>query len=88
MTVFSVIAHWNDYYLSVMYFNENFPLSVVLDTMAGQSWVTIADITVSGDKLSNVSMAGSLMFFTPVLIFYLIIQKWFIRSIDKVGIVG
>lgn len=88
VTVFSVIAHWNDYYLSVMYFNERFPLSVMLDTMAGQPWVDLGTITVSGAQLSNVSMAGSLMFFTPVLIFYLIIQKWFIRSIDKVGIVG
>lgn len=88
VTVFSVIAHWNDYYLSVMYFNVRFPLSVALDILANQSWVNIGDITVSGDTLSNIAQAGSLMFFMPVLLFYLIIQKYFIRSIDKVGIVG
>lgn len=88
VTVFSVIAHWNDYYLSVMFFNEQRPLSVALSTLSEQSWVTIGDVTVSGFSLSNVAQAGSLMFFLPVLIFYLIIQKWFIRSIDQVGIVG
>lgn len=89
VTVFSIIAHWNDYYLSVMYFNERFPLSVALDTLANQPWLDLGGgATISGDKLINVSQAGSLMFFMPVLIFYLVIQKYFIRSIDKVGIVG
>ncbi len=88
VTVFSIIAHWNDYYLSVMYFNERFPLSVMLDTMSNQPWLNLGELTISGDKLINVSLAGALLFFMPVLLFYIIVQKRFIRSIDKVGIVG
>ena len=33
-------------------------------------------------------MAGCLMFIAPVLLLYLVLQKWFIRGIETVGIVG
>lgn len=33
-------------------------------------------------------MAGCLLFIIPVLIIYIIVQRWFIESIDRVGITG
>ena len=56
---------------------ENRPLSVMLKIIAGDT------------KLANgVRMAGALVFIIPVLAIYLILQRKFIKSIDKVGIVG
>ena len=56
---------------------ENRPLSVMLKIVAGNT------------KLANgVRMAGALVFIIPVLVIYLILQRKFIKSIDKVGIVG
>lgn len=78
--IFSVIWHWNDYYLAVMYFNENFTLAVQLS----QALQTV-EMTLS---VVMIQMAGCLLFVIPVLIFYLIFQRKFIQSIDRVGIVG
>ena len=33
-------------------------------------------------------MAGCVLFVTPMLIVYMILQRWFIESIDRVGITG
>lgn len=33
-------------------------------------------------------MAACLMFILPPLVFYLIVQHWFVESIDRVGITG
>jgi len=33
-------------------------------------------------------MAACILFIAPMLIMYMILQKWFIESIDRVGITG
>ena len=56
---------------------KNRPLAVMLKIIAGNT------------KLVNgVRMAAALIFIVPVLTIYLILQRKFIKSIDKVGIVG
>lgn len=78
VTVFSLVWHWNEYYITNMFLLEdNRPLSVMLKIIAGDT------------KLVNgVRMAGALVFIAPVLVIYLVLQRRFIKSIDKVGIVG
>ncbi|MBO4468680.1 MAG: carbohydrate ABC transporter permease [Clostridia bacterium] len=78
VTVFSLVWHWNEYYTTNMFLAEsNRPLAVMLKIIAGDT------------KLANgVRMAGALIFIIPVLTVYLILQRKFIKSIDKVGIVG
>ena len=34
VSIFSVVWHWNDYYLSILYLNENFPLSFSLSLIS------------------------------------------------------
>ncbi len=82
VTIFSVIWHWNEYYLSVLYFTENYPLAVKLSQIgAGLQASSVADSR-------GIRMAGCLIFALPVLIMYMLLQKKFIASIDRVGIVG
>ena len=78
VTVFSLVWHWNEYYTTNMFLAENNrPLSVMLKIIAGNTKIT-----------NGVRMAGALVFIVPVLVIYLILQRNFIKSIDKVGIVG
>lgn len=86
VTVFSVIWHWNDYYLSTMFLSNDFPLSVNLSMMADNVFVTPGGVTFTATR--EVVMASCLLFVLPPLIFYMIIQRKFIQSIDRVGIVG
>lgn len=78
--IFSLIWHWNDYYLSVMYYNNNYPLAVMLSQYLKSNSVNITA------RLSQ--MAACLLFVTPMLLFYMVVQRKFIQSIDRVGIVG
>lgn len=76
--VFSLVWHWNEYYTTGMFFlEENRPLAVMLGEIAENA------------QLSNgVRMAAALVFIIPILAIYLVLQRRFIKSIDKVGIVG
>ncbi len=85
VSILSVIWHWNEYYLMGLYFNENRPLAVVLSDI--MNLISLK----GGDTINShtgVAMASCMLFILPVLIFYLILQKKFIKSIDSVGIVG
>ena len=81
VTIFSVIWHWNECYMAGMYMVDNKPLAVMLDTFSS------AAKNVGGDS-RNARMAACLMFITPVLILYMFLQRKFVQSIDRVGIVG
>lgn len=85
VTILSIIWHWNEYYLTALYFNENQPMAVVLSGIMEQ-------IKLRGggniNSPTGVAMASCILFMLPVLIMYLILQKKFIKSIDSVGIVG
>ncbi len=87
VTIFSIIWHWNEYYQSVIFFNSDMPLSVKL---AG---IRSAAYSMEGSGYSElmagpVISSGCLLFIAPMLIMFLVLQKKFIQSIDRVGIVG
>lgn len=86
VTVFSIIWHWNDTFLAQMYVNSNYPLSVALEriitTLKGQGFYS------NNPETQSILMAACFMFIVPPLIFYMIMQRRFIESIDRVGITG
>ncbi len=84
VTIFAVIWYWNDYYQSIMYFSQDFPLAVALNSIVS----TLGQLGYSYEKALGPTMASCLLFIAPVLVMYAILQKQFIASIDRVGIVG
>lgn len=84
VTIFSVVWHWNDYYLSILYLNDNQPLSVSLSKLAS----SIYNMSGYGSNSVAYSMAACLLYILPIVIMYLLLQRKFIASIDRVGIVG
>ncbi len=90
VTIFSVIWHWNDVYLSGLFLSDNYPLSVQLSRIftilaSGVEGVRYGQYTRS---TIGIVMAACLLVILPMLIMYCILQKQFIKSIDRVGIVG
>lgn len=87
VTVFSVIWHWNDFFLASMYVKGEYPLSVHLSriemTLAGAGFYT-----GSNPETAAIMMAACVLFIAPPLVFYMIMQRKFIESIDRVGITG
>lgn len=86
-TVFSVIWHWNDTLLGSMYMGKDFTLAVnlsrIVATLSNIGYNTFSDITTKA-----ITMAACVLFVIPPLIFYMILQRRFIESIDRVGITG
>ena len=90
VTIFSIIWHWNDTYLSSLFLSGDYPLSVQLSRI-----FTILGTGVDGVQYGKytrstigIVMAACLLVILPMLIMYCILQKRFIKSIDRVGIVG
>ena len=89
VSVFSIIWHWNDYYLSVMYMSSNYPLAVKLNNIGEFLSINNRFMGAASTSMANATkMAACLLFIIPILIFYLIIQNKFVKSIDRVGITG
>lgn len=86
--VFSLIWHWNDYFLSSMYLTDGYPLAVWLTMMPKQLPTMGYSLVPSHPETMAVLMAGCLVFILPMLIIYIFVQRWFIESIDRVGITG
>ncbi len=84
--IFSVIWHYNDYYLAVMYINKDFPLAVSLFQIK-TTLTTFGYWAYKGLPMSAV-MAACTIFVLPMLIMYIILQRKFIKSIDSIGITG
>lgn len=86
VTIFSIIWHWNDVYLAGMYFTSSEMLSVNLSKI--YNTIGSYGIAPAGTETAGPVMAACLMVILPVLVLYCILQKQFIKSIDRVGIVG
>lgn len=85
VAIFSIVWHWNDYYLSILYFSSNYPLSVMLDQINSNIFNNTGILAGGAD---GAAMAAVLLFIVPPLVMYMILQRKFIASIDRVGIVG
>ena len=89
VTVFSLIWHWNDTLYARMFLNDNFTLATHLDQFSDMLFARFGILTdVKNPESSAYMMAACVLFVTPMLIFYMIVQRWFIESIDRVGITG
>lgn len=93
--LFSFVWYWNASYLTNMY---------VAGVMTDSKWTTLviqvqrfagnynsyATTEVSGATSLNesISMAGTMLSILPVLLLYFVLQRYFVESIDRVGITG
>ena len=88
VTVFSLIWHWNDYFMASMFMDEGYPLAVTMSKL--HDLLNYNGIYLSPEKPNGLAyvLTACLMFIIPPLIFYIIVQHWFVESIDRVGITG
>ena len=89
-----IIWHWNDYYSSSMFFIDKIkPVMVCLERLR-QNIVEMS--TLPGLPKGNYTpvilrmylQAGVVLTITPPLFLYVFMQKQFVESIDRTGIVG
>lgn len=88
VSIFSIIWHWNDYYLAIMYMNDNkvMPLAVKLSNVA--ETLNIKHSAYNDTMSKATQCAACILFILPMLIMYIFLQRKFVKSIDRVGITG
>ena len=91
VTLFSFVWHWNDYYYSAMLYNQKLKSLVPM--------MESINVTLGGDMASGgateevlslrgiISSAGLLTIIVPLVV-YLFLQRHFVESIERTGIVG
>lgn len=89
VSIFSIIWHWNDYYLASMFMNDAdvMPLAVKISEMQ-DIMITMYPVWYGDVKMISTQCAASLLFIAPMLIMYIFLQRKFVKSIDRVGITG
>ena len=87
-TVLSIVWHWNETYMAQLCFSaNNRPLSVMLSNI--EMPLQIDGMRIPGDAMAPpIVFAGCLLFIVLPLSLYLILQRKFVKSIDRVGITG
>lgn len=88
--IFSFIWHWNDWLLATMYTENNHTLAFTLRNISGyigQLWSSMK-ISANSSSYYGAPLAACLMFIAPPTLLYVILQRHFIESVDRVGIVG
>lgn len=84
--VFSVVWYYNDYYQAQIYLSDNFPISVMLSNF--QSLLTGDVIKNQTFALGALVLTSSFICILPLLVFFLFMQRKFVKSIATCGIVG
>ncbi len=89
--LFSVVWYWNETALASLYLGDKYKTLTLRLLGFAETFRRIYPIgTTYGGKSLNeaIIMAGTLLSILPLLIIYFIAQRWFVESVDRVGITG
>jgi multiple sugar transport system permease protein len=85
VSLFSFVWQWNDSYYVSMFFNKVPVLSTQLSAMSSTIYQTITNEPVYVSMILN---TGILLVMAPLIIMYLFVQRYFVESVERTGIVG
>lgn len=87
--VFSLVWHWNDFYLAMMYSTDNrLTLAVILRDIQQHIFIAYGEANGASPLIFGVPPAACLLYIAPIILIYMFLQRFFVESIDRVGIVG
>ena len=86
--LFSFVWNWNDLFYTNLFLPGSKLLQIGLSTINAQYNYPWANKAVEGTYIQLVNNAGMLLYVLPVLVLYAFLQRYFIESIEKTGLVG
>jgi len=88
IVLFSFVWNWNDLFYTNLFLPGAKLLQLGLATINSQYNLPWANKAVEGTYIQLVNNAGMLLYVLPVLILYAFLQRYFVESIEKTGLVG
>ena len=86
--IFSFVWHWNDYFTTSVLSTNASTLATALSTLRNTMW-NLDPNTANDVLLQQVRIqAGALLCILPLLILFVVMQKFITESVEKTGIVG
>jgi len=94
--LFSFVWQWNDYFYTTMFMSTKNFLPQALEMVASKAaevirqtdMVAVTSGLVQDNFNTVINNAGMIMVITPLLIIYLLMQRYFVESIERTGLVG
>jgi multiple sugar transport system permease protein len=90
--LFSVVWNWNEYLMPTILTDRLTTLPMALSIMrdALRQASQVAGMGITSDPYTQAArlMAGSLLTIAPIIIMYVVLQKYFVESVERSGIVG
>ncbi len=95
VSLFSFVWYWNESYLTKMYVSgvtakSGWSSLVIQLSQFSTNYNTYAQTATNAVTSLNesINMAGTMLSILPLLLMYLILQRYFVESIDRTGITG
>jgi len=91
VAIFSFVWHWNDLYSATTYFTgEVRPIMAGINdlTMTLHQDGIVDSVSIWAFETRSYFASASLLAVLPPLILYIVLQRYFVESIEKTGIVG
>lgn len=91
VTLFSFVWQWNDSFFTTTYLTTSKVMSLMLSSLPYNLRILTVDGVQVGDDpfyQSMVQDTGILLAILPLIIIYLFVQRYFVESIERTGIVG
>jgi len=86
--IFSIVWYWNESYLTTLYINDAGTLPIQMSSVLS----TLQNMANKDPNAMQVNipvkMAANVLTIIPLLIFYTVLQRQFIESVDRTGITG
>ncbi len=88
VTLFSFVWHWNDYFYSQMLYTSQLKPLIPMMYAARTNLVAEADRGSTAYDARGVMAAACMLTLIVPLVLYLALQRYFVESIERTGIVG
>lgn len=87
--LFSVVWYWNDYYMTDIFSGSTYPtLSTTLAVIRSAFGHSMGAATYDPYQMIVLEQSAALLTMLPLLILYILTQRKFCESVERVGIVG
>ena len=84
----STMWYWNDYFTSTMYYSTQETVTVAMVNLQSRAALITGGATADPYETITLMQAGSLLTILPLLIVYVVLQKYFVQGVERSGIVG